>query len=146
MSANKSAEAIYGLPNLPESIEIASLQLAIWADKAKEELKGRRQILAKGMVIIIPQSTGGLLRIREKGVEKDVTSVKLAAAALYEATVISPRKMIAAQGEMEARARDIAQQAPTLSERERAEAALAEARKQVELAEAALAEASQSEG
>lgn len=93
MSATKSSKSSFGLPYIPESAEVISIQLAIWRDLTMIET-----VLAMGQQIRLPRLVDGVL-------QDALTDLDLAMAALYECSVARPAQMIAAQREIQARAR-----------------------------------------
>ena len=102
-----SSEAIEKLGAMQGAEAVISLQLAIW-----HELTGIDRVIAWGKIIDIPRFDAA------GDVEREINDPKMAAATLYECSVLRPRQMIEAQ-------RRLARDARLAAEHEGAPAAIA---------------------
>ncbi len=120
MSALNS-EVLASLGAMQGAEAVLSLQLAFW-----QALTGVDRIIARGQIVDVPRfSSAG-------EVEREIEDPKMAAAMLYECTVLRPREMIEAQRQLAERARQLE------DADEQAQAEIAEAQAQLAEAEAEL--------
>lgn len=121
-----SSEAIERLGAMQGAEAVISLQLAVW-----HELTDIDRVIAWGRIIDVPRFDAA------GNVEREIDDPKMAAATLYECTVLRPRQMIEAQ-------RRLADDVRLAAEREGASAAISDidaAEKQLSSAQAVLDDA-----